>query len=92
MIRVFAALIHHGQFERREGVPKRAESLMEAGARAAERVRHAAAQLGVLPLEKAPGLSMEYAEPLIVERRFDGCWSHVTGHWKSRFQIARGSD
>lgn len=95
-----------------------AESLMEAGARAAELIssrlaalaatatrdtlklvvghagalRHAAVHLGVLPLEQAPRLSMEYAEPVVIERQGDGSWCHVAGQWKKRLQGAGGTD
>ena len=95
-----------------------AESLMQAGARAARRItislaalsasarhdtlelvvghggalRHAAVHLGVLPLEQAPFLSMEYGEPVVIERLEGGRWAHAAGQWKKRLKERGGTD
>ena len=95
-----------------------AESLMDAGARAARRItidlaalaatarcdtlelvvahggalRHAAVHLGVLPIEQAPFLSMEYGEPVVIERLEGGRWAHAAGQWKKRLKETGGTD
>lgn len=55
-------------------------------------LRHAAVELGALALEAAPRLSMDYCEPVVLERRADGSWPHVAGQWKKRLRNAGGMD
>jgi 2,3-bisphosphoglycerate-dependent phosphoglycerate mutase len=87
-----------------------AESLMQAGARAAARVatsldsipaedsrdlmrlfvshsgclRHATVQLGALDVRVVPGLSMDFAQSVFIEKLPNGDWVQVAGQFKKQ--------
>jgi len=87
-----------------------AESLMQAGARAAARVsasidsipaedardvmrvfvahsgclRHAAVQLGAIDVRTVPGLSMDFAQTVLIEKLPNGDWVHIAGQFKKQ--------
>ncbi|MCA9727783.1 MAG: hypothetical protein KC729_08880, partial [Candidatus Eisenbacteria bacterium] len=46
--------------------------------------RHAAIHMGLLTVEQMPALSMEYCQPVHLEYRGPGKWSHLAGDWKIR--------
>lgn len=46
--------------------------------------RHGAHLLGVLEFEQIAALSMYHGEPVYLECRADGSWTHLGGHWKVR--------
>ena len=47
-------------------------------------LRHAALALGVLDLDRVPGLSMHHCGHVLVERHEDGHWTQIGGKWKVR--------
>jgi 2,3-bisphosphoglycerate-dependent phosphoglycerate mutase len=87
-----------------------AESLMQAGARTAQRIaaslasipeedprdvlrlfvahggclRHAAVQLGALDVRAVAGLSMDYAQVVLIEKDERGDWVQIAGQWHKR--------
>ena len=47
-------------------------------------LRHAAVQLGALDVRVVPGLSMDFAQSVFVEKLGNGDWIHVAGQFKKR--------
>jgi 2,3-bisphosphoglycerate-dependent phosphoglycerate mutase len=47
-------------------------------------LRHAAVQLGALDVRTVPGLTMEHAQCVLVEKNIRGDWVHAAGQWKKR--------
>jgi len=54
--------------------------------------RHAAVELGTLPLADVSKLSMYHCRPVFLERMTDGTWTHVAGDWKKRNQEQESPD
>jgi 2,3-bisphosphoglycerate-dependent phosphoglycerate mutase len=51
-------------------------------------LRHAAVQLGALDVRTVPGLTMEHAQCVLVEKDLRGDWVHAAGQWKKRMSKA----
>lgn len=47
-------------------------------------LRHAAVQLGALDVRVVPGLSMDFAQSVFVEKLGNGDWIHIAGQFKKR--------
>lgn len=47
-------------------------------------IRHAAVHLGMLDVEQAREVSMEYCQPIYWEMTADRSWRHIAGDWKRR--------
>jgi 2,3-bisphosphoglycerate-dependent phosphoglycerate mutase len=47
-------------------------------------LRHAAVQLGALDVRVVPGLSMDFAQSVFVEKLRNGDWIHIAGQFKKR--------
>ena len=47
-------------------------------------LRHAAVQLGALDVRVVPGLSMDFAQAVFVEKLPNGDWVHIAGQFKKR--------
>ena len=45
-------------------------------------LRHAAVNLGALDMRAVSGLSLDFVQAVLVERKADGEWVHVAGQWK----------
>ena len=45
-------------------------------------LRHATVQLGALDVRVVPGLSMDFAQAVLVEKAPNGDWVQVAGQWK----------
>ena len=47
-------------------------------------LRHAAVQLGALDVRVVPGLSMDFAQSVFVEKLRNGDWIHIAGQFKKQ--------
>ena len=47
-------------------------------------LRHAAVQLGALDVRVVPGLSMDFAQAVFIEKLPNGDWVHIAGQFKKR--------
>jgi 2,3-bisphosphoglycerate-dependent phosphoglycerate mutase len=47
-------------------------------------LRHAVVQLGALDVRVVPGLSMDFAQVVFVEKLPNGDWVHIAGQFKKR--------
>jgi 2,3-bisphosphoglycerate-dependent phosphoglycerate mutase len=53
-------------------------------------IRHAAVRLGMLEVDQAREVSMEYCQPVFWEKTADRSWRHIAGDWKKRVAPSNG--
>jgi 2,3-bisphosphoglycerate-dependent phosphoglycerate mutase len=47
-------------------------------------LRHAAVQLGAIDVRAVPGLSMDFAQTVLIEKLPSGDWVHIAGQFKKQ--------
>lgn len=54
-------------------------------------LRHAVVQLGALDVRAAPGLSMDFAQTILIEKMSQGDWVHLAGQFRKQLRSESGS-